>query len=335
MIFLYAFCFLCGIIGIYWASNESARFSVGKFNISLTEAKNVHRFFLIVFLVLYSCLLAFLGMGGYLLVSQRRTEKPQQPPVQELPVLREPVAFTPSLSSDNSSSNTLPSSPPAPQLNTIKIDIHSKQQKINEELIRQKRIIKEHVKLLDKMQSVVIKERVSSGNYTSQRSTALTDDPVQYSRNQVVTKKESEQKLNQTVIIKPTGIKRRVAKKAKRLPKTSTPSPSVRIKKKNTIRRYRTLASPKKYPRTVRKPKKHPRSTARKKSQCEKIKDSLDTRLLNYAIRKANNDMTILPNRQGVNCYITPTGMREGCITYQIEQEGNPALCFYKECTKR
>ena len=71
------------------------------------------------------------------------------------------------------------------------------------------------------------------------------------------------------------------------------------------------------------------------KSPCEKIKDSLDTRFLNYAIRKANNEMTILPNRQGVNCYITPTGMREGCITYQIEQEGNLALCFYEECTER
>ncbi len=172
-------------------------------------------------------------------------------------------------------------------------------------------------------------------DYASQRSTALTDDQVQYS-DHVVTKKESEQQRNETVIIQPTGVKRRVAKRAKLLPKTSTLSPSVRIKKKNTIRRRRhgTLASPKKYPRIARKPKKYPRAV-RKKSQCAKIKDSLDTRFLNYAIRKPNNEMTILPNRQGVNCYIIPTGIRGGCIEYQIEQEGNPELCFYKECTRR
>ncbi|MCI5127856.1 MAG: hypothetical protein D3907_05005 [Candidatus Electrothrix sp. AUS3] len=69
------------------------------------------------------------------------------------------------------------------------------------------------------------------------------------------------------------------------------------------------------------------------KSPCEKVRDSLDKRLLNNAIRKASNEMTILRNKQGVNCYIIPSGTSGGCIIYQIEQEGSSALCFYKECT--
>ncbi|MCI5194353.1 MAG: hypothetical protein D3915_14705 [Candidatus Electrothrix sp. AU1_5] len=69
------------------------------------------------------------------------------------------------------------------------------------------------------------------------------------------------------------------------------------------------------------------------KTNCKKIIDSLDERMLNYAIRKASNEMTILPNKQGVNCYIIPKGIRGECIEYQIQQEGSSALCFYKECT--
>jgi hypothetical protein len=74
---------------------------------------------------------------------------------------------------------------------------------------------------------------------------------------------------------------------------------------------------------------------AEKKSPCEKIQDSLDKSLLDYAIRKPGNEMTILRNKQGVDCYIIPTGIRGRCIEYQIQKEGSSALCFYKECTGR
>ncbi|XCN72126.1 MAG: hypothetical protein Q3M24_17700 [Candidatus Electrothrix aestuarii] len=74
---------------------------------------------------------------------------------------------------------------------------------------------------------------------------------------------------------------------------------------------------------------------AKKKSPCEIIQDSLDKSLLSYALKKPGNEMTILRNKQGVNCYIIPNGTRGGCIEYQIQKEGSSELCFYKECTRR
>lgn len=74
---------------------------------------------------------------------------------------------------------------------------------------------------------------------------------------------------------------------------------------------------------------------AKKKSPCEIIQGSLDKSILSYAIRKPGNEMTILRNKQGVNCYIIPNGTKGGCIEYQIQKDGSSALCFYKECTGR